>query len=165
MKRGGRLSRRTPLRNTSPLVRRTPLASGTGLTRASGTEKPSRRPAPSTSDGARALVVQRSGGLCELGLPGCWRRACEVHHRITRKAGGRSGAGRRGADRVSNLMHVCGPCHRWVTGRPAESYGAGWSLREGADPALVPLVLGGADPRLAYLGDDGRVHDDEQVGA
>lgn len=148
------MKRRARLRARTPLVRRTPLV-------ARGELEP-RRNKPAVPDDVRAALRARSGGVCELRLPYCLGAASEAHHRITRKMGGRSAAGKRGADRLSNLIHCCPYCHGWVTARPKESYDAGWSLREGQDPALVPVVFG---TDLVYLADDGRVAPFEAVGA
>lgn len=152
------------MKRSSPLISRTPLRRYTPL-RAKGEPRPARP--VSVPDAVRRLLVARSGGRCELELPGCWVEAVEAHHRISRKMGGRAGAGKRGHDRVSNLIHCCQPCHGWVTGRPAESYGAGWSLREGQDPAQVPVVFGAdvASARLVFLDDLGGVHPYEAAAA
>lgn len=91
------------------------------------------------SEGAgRAIVYQRSGGLCE----GCGQhRGDGVHHR--------RGRGQGGTWCPSNLLHLCGSgttgCHGWATSRPAWSHAAGWTLRHGDVADQVPVYL-----RTAY---------------
>lgn len=142
------MRRRSVLRARSRLVRRTPLR----LRRAV-------RPAPAdltdeVGFDVRLRVFIRSGGFCEARLAGCGHIAVEIHHRVSRKVGGRHGAARRRHDRLSNLLHLCPPCHRWVTGHPAESYVAGWSLREHLAPAQEPVLYRGV---ASFLDDRGAV--------
>ncbi len=55
----------------------------------------------------RAEVRERSGGYCEIGLPGCWRRAIEMHHKKSRARGGTNTA--------LNIVDACTPCHHKIT--------------------------------------------------
>lgn len=85
---------------------------------------------------ARELVYARSGGWCEIALPGCTRRATEWHHRLNRSHGGRWEA--------SNGLHLCSRCHLAVTntdGNRAEYERCGWvvSDRSGRAPITVPV--------------------------
>lgn len=65
-------------------------------------------------------VIDRSGGGCEVQfVPVCTGRAEHLHHR---KISGREHL-------VSNLLHVCGACHRWIHAHPAASYEHGWLVK------------------------------------
>lgn len=85
---------------------------------------------------ARTLVYARSGGWCEIALPGCTRRAAEWHHRLNRSHGGRWEA--------SNGLHLCSRCHLAVTntdGNRQEYEASGWVIsgRSGQPPITVPV--------------------------
>lgn len=85
---------------------------------------------------ARELVYARSGGWCEIALPGCTRTATEWHHRLNRSHGGRWEA--------SNGLHLCSRCHLAVTntdGNRQECEDNGWvvSDRSGRAPITVPV--------------------------
>lgn len=101
---------------------------------------------------ARKAVYRRSRGVCER----CGNRpATEWHHRRNRSQLGRWAAG--------NGLHLCSPCHRWVTEHPAESYVGGWLVRgtddpENDDPAMTPVLYRG---RLVLLDDNGGVSEVE----
>lgn len=86
----------------------------------------------------REQLKQRSGGICELQLPGCWSRASEVSHRKGRKSGGRHGEALAENNRLCNVMHACRPCGQWVTDRPAEAKDLGLVLEEWQVPELEP---------------------------
>lgn len=120
------------------------------------------RPTPAVSMSVREVLIGRSGGWCEITLPGCLGRGTDPAHRLARKAGGRKGAGRAAHDRASNALWTCRVCHSWSESRPAESYELGLMLREGQEPTREPVVRRGV---LVYLADDGGVHDFEAVGA
>lgn len=117
---------------------------------------------PAIPDEQRAALTQRSGGWCEMALPGCARIAIDPAHRISRKAGGRKGEAKRRHDQLSNVLHACRQCHTWSTSRPAESYELGLALREHQIPEQEPVVRRG---ELVYLDNAGGVHDFEAVGA
>lgn len=62
----------------------------------------------------RALVVDRSRGLCQAGIRGvCTVRGEHVHHVLLRSQGG--------PDEDWNLIHVCNACHGWIHAHPAEA--------------------------------------------
>jgi hypothetical protein len=134
-------------------MKRTPLVRRAALRATSILRSTAPRPVP---PGTRARLAVRSGGLCELWLPEvCTGRpgiARDVHHRVTVKMGGRHGEARVGHDRLSNLLHVCRRCHGYVTADPAQSYLAGWSLREFQVPSVEPVTYRGA---AVYLDDEG----------
>lgn len=58
---------------------------------------------------ARRIVYARSGGLCEPRIPdaGCRHTGAQWHHRKRRSQGGRW--------TPSNGLHICLPCHDYVT--------------------------------------------------
>ncbi len=86
------------------------------------------------SPAVRALLVQRSRGMCEL----C-RRApgTDAHHRRPKGMGGDK---RPDTHAVTNGVWVCSPCHHdRIHAHPAAARADGWMVRQSADPALVPL--------------------------
>ena len=136
------LTRSTPLR-------RTPINRGTStLTRS---RMKVYRPKPTMAT-LRDLLQARSGGWCEARLFGCAGQATDVAHRISRKAGGRPS----GEDaRLSNVAHLCRPCHRWTHDNPAAAYELGLMLREHHVTELEPMAY--RDEGWVLLGDDGSV--------
>jgi hypothetical protein len=61
---------------------------------------------------ARMEVRARSGGLCELRIPGqCREFASEAHHVRNRSQGG--------GHTADNLLDTCRGCHDYVTTHPA----------------------------------------------
>lgn len=166
MKRGGRLTRRTPLMAKSPLRRFTELRTS-GLPRQASGELPEGGAPRSRSRGHRIavdaskVVKARSGGRCEIRQVSCWGAATQMHHRITQKSGGRHGAAARRSDRPSNLLHVCFWCHDVVTKSPGASRIVGHSLLEGQDPAKESVLYRG---EVMYLDDEGLVASFEKAG-
>jgi len=70
----------------------------------------------------RALVRERSGGICELGIPGvCLGAATNISHRQAKGQGGPWTA--------ANCMDSCGSgttgCHGWVEANPIEAASRG----------------------------------------
>jgi hypothetical protein len=77
----------------------------------------------------RPAVKERSGEVCEL----CRRaRATDMHHRKSAGTGGKWSP--------VNILHLCRPCHRYVTDYPAVAYARGASLRHGDDPETTPVM-------------------------
>ncbi len=74
--------------------------------------------------GARGDVYYRSQGRCEVLADGCAGAGSELHHRLRRSQGG-------GHD-PDNLLHVCGPCHRFIHANPAVAFDNGWLIHAGA---------------------------------
>ena len=126
-----RLQRRTPLRRYTPL--------GGSMT--------------TVPADVRAALRERSGGRCEVVLPGCWVTAVDAHHRALRKGGGRCGPARELSDRLSNLLHVCRFCHDAIHARPAAA-GEGGRLLKGYEIPPFEIVLYRGTP--VYLADDGQ---------
>lgn len=109
----------------------------------------------------RAALHARSGGWCEMALPGCLGRATEVAHRVKRGMGGRHGEALAASNRLSNLIHSCGDCHAWTHRRPAEAYDMRLMLREHQDPAAEPMPYRNAG--WVLLTDDGELVRVERV--
>jgi hypothetical protein len=146
---------------SKPLKRYKPMKNGTkGLKRV---RLVAARPKPAVPPARRKTLAERSGGVCEIGLPGCVVRAHHAHHRITQKAGGRHGAAKERHDQLSGLLHACWLCHEIVTNPPGSLrvYGLGLCLREWQVPSLVPVFYRG---EMSYLSDDGSVASYEAVG-
>jgi hypothetical protein len=64
----------------------------------------------------------------------------QVHHRLPRRLGGR---GPKGPDVNSpaNLCVLCPSCHEHVESHREEAYTTGYLVREGQDPAKVPVLF------------------------
>lgn len=136
----------TPLPEGKPLQRSTPMSRGDQDVRRGPGPRAEPRPAPrrtrpqgeaAAERHARAVVADRSSGVCEVQRLGCCLfRASNCHHRKNRSQGGEWSA--------SNLLHVCGSgvsgCHGWITGHPAAASEDGWTVRRGEDPAAVPVA-------------------------
>ena len=82
----------------------------------------------------RQLVIDRAGRICE---------RCEIapgeqiHHRRPRMAGGTKDPR---VNLPSNLVLLCGACHRWVESHREEARDDGWLLRSVAEAATAPVV-------------------------
>ncbi len=66
----------------------------------------------------RARVMDRCGGLCEIGTYNCEGRAIQLHHVQRRSQGG-------GHD-PSNLKGTCDACHSWLHNNVAFAKERGW---------------------------------------
>lgn len=136
MKRGGPLTRKTPLARGAGLAR-------AGWTRTLRTHPPQSRPRVTSAErDARAVVWARSGGICEA----CGHElATDMHHRKNRSQGGQWSP--------DNLLHLCRREHQMVTVNPGLARGRGWSVLSTDDPARVPAWLAGRG--WHYLAADG----------
>jgi hypothetical protein len=125
--------RRTPLARVAAALKRTELKRTTAIRRVKAMKAKPRRRSTKT---LVQLLTERSGGLCEMQVPGvCRGLAVDPCHRIGTKIGGRQGAAAVEHDRLSNALHGCRSCHEWqtATGNRKQAEGLGWVLREGAD--------------------------------
>lgn len=113
-----------------------------------------RRRAPRRDTGPQFWVKQevqaRWGGRCaRCGGPGS-----NIHHRQPRRMGGSRDPRVNGP---ANLLWLCGTgttrCHGWIESHRDAAREAGWLLRDGQDPAAVPVLLW--DGRRVLLDDDG----------
>ncbi|MFY1686434.1 hypothetical protein [Plantactinospora sp. WMMB782] len=166
------MKRGAPLKTFTPLVRKTPLRRVSEKKAADGgnrfstlDEKPTEslskpmkraRYVPAVPVNVKVALAVRSGGRCEIAIPGCTGTATDPAHRLKRGMGGRKGAAKAAADRLSGLMHACRRCHSHTHANPAEAYSAGWMLREGQEPTQVSVLYRG---RMVWLDDAGQVHD------
>jgi hypothetical protein len=131
------VERRKPLTSSKPLARKTDLRRGTPLDRGVPLERAEiKRTRPRMSpeeELARKQVTRRSGGMCEMRIPGvCTGRATEWCHRIARGRGGKWLA--------SNGLHGCRACHEATTntrGRRAEWVRLGYIVRTRGDTTRV----------------------------
>jgi hypothetical protein len=139
------------LNRKTPLCRSGHLARGGGLRR---TPMKRRRWRPAVPVDTSAEMTVRSGGVCEVALPGCTGRGRHPSHRITQKAGGRHGAAKVDHDRLSNVMHACPRCHDWIGAHPKAADELGLALREGDDPTVERVRYRG---RWALLDNAGGV--------
>jgi 5-methylcytosine-specific restriction protein A len=95
-------------------------------------------PAPDVVD----LVYDRAAHSCELCLvavgPGRGDDH-ELHHRRPRRMGGSLLPD---TNLPPNLLLLCPDCHSTVERERAAAYEGGWLVRQGDNPALVPVLIG-----------------------
>lgn len=133
LKPGGKQLRRSELmRGDKPLARRTSLKDAP--------KKPKqRREGDMTKGTAQEIVRTRSGGWCELRIPGhCLGRGSNFGHRKPEGQGGEY--------IPSNGIRVCGMgnasgCHRYQELNRIESYARGWLVRERDDHRKRPVWM------------------------
>ena len=143
MKQRKPLTRSTPLRAKTSLDRSTPLVRGPVKPRKPATWTPKQRK-------DRALVKARSGGLCEL----CGHvSATNIHHRRPRRMGG---SRLPDTNQPQNLLDLCGSattgCHGVIEENREHAYSMGWLVRDGVDPAAMPILRRGV---FVWLRSDG----------
>jgi len=83
-----------------------------------------RKPARSKGEfhpAVRAAIESRSRGRCEADTPVCTISGSVIHHILRRSQGGMGV--------VTNGLHLCDPCHRYIHENPSESYANGWMAR------------------------------------
>lgn len=171
---GGVMKRGAPMpRATTPLRRYKPLAQ-VSAKKLAATQTPagglppvltrSRGKSSRILPDAVTVVKERSGGVCEIQLEGCWGRAVERSHRVTRGAGGCHGLAKARSDRPSDLLDSCTWCHLVITRHPwkVDARGNGWVLERWQQPTAEPVLYRGD---LVYLDDAGGVHNYETAGA
>lgn len=91
---------------------------------------------------AKSIVLARCWGKCE----GCGNyagAALDVHHRMTRGAGGVHGAAADVSNSPPNLLALCRPCHDRTLANAAACISVGWVIerRSGVNPAEVPAQI------------------------
>jgi len=95
------------------------------------------------------LIVDRSGGLCEVGVAcDLWTNANYLmsgppHHRRARGMGGTSDPDGL-ANSAANGLAACVPCHSWIEANPDGARVAGWMVPFGVDPTIVPVLYRGS---------------------
>jgi hypothetical protein len=153
VKRTGRL------KTYKPLERHTPLRQVSGL-KASAMKQT--RPMPAVPVDVREALRKRAGEgeWCEAQLPGvCAGRAIDPHHRIKQQSGGRHGEAKKEADRLSNVVYLCRPCHSWAHWKPfGVTHPMGLILRQHEVPSQEPVLYRG---HPMFLDDAGGVHEYE----
>lgn len=90
--------------------------------------------------GLRAAVWERDDGRCQRCGVLLYDRACSLHHRRPRRAGGTAV----GAHTPENLILLCGTgttgCHQHVESWRTVAYRDGWLVHTWDDPATVPVL-------------------------
>lgn len=148
------LTRRTELRRT-PIERRV-------REKASRTRRTIARRRQDTGPTAaqRRVVAERAGYCCEvcgtrLAGVGGWTQPHSFHHRQPRGMGGTS---RLDVHAAYCLLLLCGTgttgCHGLIESSRAAAYPVGWLVRQGQNPAEVPVWVRGAG--LVLLTVDGQ---------
>ncbi|HEY9438696.1 MAG TPA: hypothetical protein VIS29_08595 [Streptomyces sp.] len=150
--RSTRLQATTRLKTAKPLVRRAPmpkdagLATGRGLDRATASpigrevrkamKKRYRRTGPGPE--VMAILADRSGGMCEIGVICLGRNAAtDPSHRLAKGMGGTKDPC---SNTAANNLHACRCCHDAVEREPQAAYARGWKIRRGAaDPREVAV--------------------------
>lgn len=114
---------------------------------------PKRQQSTRTLKVSRAIVNDRSEGLCE-----CCGRPLPVNDDGTyrfefqhRKAKQHNVAD----NRVTNALALLTACHARITANPALAFEMGWSVQQHEDPARVPVMLHGS--RQVWLRPDGSI--------
>lgn len=148
------LARRTPLPGGKPLARTVPLSRKTQAPRQPAQRVQGRRTARPVPQDTRETVRRRSGGRCEVAIPGvCHGQATNQHHRLPRRMGGSTAAG---IHAPANLLDLCGSgttgCHGHLESHRSEALEHGWLLHAGADPATVPALIRGRRVLLTAAG-------------
>ena len=87
----------------------------------------------------KELIYDRAAGHCECCGVGPVEQA---HHRRPRAAGGSKAPD---TDLPSNGLGICQRCHDMVESRRELALDRGWLVRQGHDPADVPVLRHGAD--------------------
>jgi 5-methylcytosine-specific restriction protein A len=96
----------------------------------------------------RDIVTRRAGDHCErCGVD----RPEQIHHRRPRGMGGSSA---RDTNTASNALFISGDCHRLIESDRDAAFDRGWLVRQGQNPADVPVIWQGD---WALLTDDGTV--------
>ena len=84
----------------------------------------------------RDKVWERSRGICEAKLEGCWRSGTDIHHIKYRS--------RMGTNGLENLIVLCTFCHRAIHDHKegTEKYRAHSWTKKGLDEGGNEIVLG-----------------------
>ena len=97
----------------------------------------------------RDQIDRRANGMCEkCGLPAL---VVQHHHRRPRGAGGSKAAD---TNTASNAIAVHPDCHDWIESNREDALHYGWLVRQGHNPAEMPVWIGW---RWVLLCDDGTV--------
>lgn len=100
----------------------------------------------------RALIAERSSGLCEIRWCCDGDRATQIHHRRPR---GMGGSRRESTNLASNGLHACTECHAFAESHRALALECGWLVPQSEEcPETVPVLV---NRRRSLLEDDGTV--------
>jgi hypothetical protein len=102
------------------------------------------------SDEVRGIVTRRAKHHCEC-CGGTLFVGFQSHHH--RRPSGMGGSSDAAAHTPQNVVHVCGRdnrtgCHGDIHQNPEQAREHGWLVRQGADPAKVPVLLWDGRPVL-----------------
>ena len=96
----------------------------------------------------REQITRRASGMCEI----CFFYAAEhIHHRRPRGVGGSKAPD---TNTAANGLALCTECHSWVESNRTKALELGWLVRQGHNPAEMPVWIGW---RWVLLCDDGTV--------
>jgi hypothetical protein len=99
----------------------------------------------------RELIARRADGNCEVcGAPA---QVTQQHHRRPRGSGGSKAPD---TNLASNGLSVHPGCHNWIEGHREEALHFGYLVRQGHNPAEVPVWIGW---RWVYLTENGGMED------
>ena len=98
----------------------------------------------------RRVVYERAGFRCESCAVGLTPDKRHLHHRRPRGMGGSTDEA---TNRASNLIAICPDCHWLVEHNRLVALEHGLLVRQGADPARVPMLR--AEGGLVLLDDAG----------
>lgn len=96
----------------------------------------------------RDLVLRRADGRCE--RCGMFTDAMQLHHRRARGMGGSTAVD---TNTAANALALCVNCHRDVESMRVDSVNLGFLVRQGFDPAAVPVFRRGQWSLLGLGGD------------
>lgn len=117
---------------------------------------PAKRPRYRSTGPAEAVidaVLDRAQHSCEMCLVALGHRRgkdWQCHHRRPRRMGGSQLPD---TNLPQNLLILCLSCHELVEAERSAAYEGGWLVRQNADPAAVPVLIGAT--RWVLLAADG----------
>lgn len=97
----------------------------------------------------RQIILDRCDFVCERCSSAA---ASQLHHRRPRSCGGSK---RADTNTPANCFAICEPCHRYIESNRTKALESGWLVRQGKNPADIPLLYRG---RWALLTEAGGVH-------
>jgi hypothetical protein len=95
----------------------------------------------------RDIITARAKGGCEICF---FSHPDQIHHRRPRGAGGSKAPD---TNLASNGIAICAACHRMVESNRELAFTNGWLVRQGHDPATVPVLRHGSE--WVQLNNDG----------
>lgn len=101
------------------------------------------------SRATKELILERAAGFCECCGVGAVEQA---HHRRPRSSGGSKAAD---TNTAANALAVDARCHALIESQRALALDRGWLVRQGQDPADVPVLRHGSE--WVLLREDGGV--------